>query len=104
MPAQYRPRRGLPPYLLSAAHDQGALFKATCGCSRPRWYVPADLMTLFGDIDCSMLDQLMPCGECGSSMRVSVFHATAAERQQIRVQRLERVWTVRRASWRTERA
>lgn len=103
MPEQYRPKRNLPPYRLSAAHDQAALVRAVCYCSRPRWYVPADLITLFGDIDCNELERRMPCGKCRSEMRVEIRHPTAAERQRIRVMRLDKVWTVRRASWRREK-
>ncbi|WP_127523655.1 hypothetical protein [Mesorhizobium sp. Z1-4] len=106
MPEQHRQRRGLPPYRLSAARDQGALFKAVCYCGsgRARWYVPADLITLFGDIDCSSVGALMRCESCREPMRVAVQHPTAGERQAIRVRRLERVWTVRRAKWRVESA
>lgn len=103
MPDQHRTSRNRPLFLLSAARDNGDLVKAACGgCSKPRWYRPADLITLFGDIPCELLEARMPCERCSHPLRISVTHPSAAERETIRVRRLERVWAVRKAEWREE--
>lgn len=103
MPEQHRPRRGLPPFLLGAARDNGSLIHARCGgCSPARYYLPADLIELFGDIPVESLEYRMRCEKCQALLSVCTMHPTAAERMNIRLRRLDRVWTVRRASWRSE--
>jgi len=103
MPEQHRPPRNHIPLKLSAAHRNGSLIEAHChGCSPARYYLPEDLMRLFDDIPVFELRYRMPCERCGKEMNVATKNPTAAERMQMRVRRLDRVWTVRRASWRVE--
>jgi hypothetical protein len=100
MPESYRDKRGLPPYLLSAAVKNGTLIEAKC-CGT-RWYVPQDLITLYGDIPVMNLERHMRCGKCRELMRVRATSPLAEERQKIRLRRLDKVWWVRRASWKWE--
>lgn len=87
--------------MLSTAVKNGSLVKASCaGCSPPRWYHPEDLMRLFGDIPALNLEREMRCRECRAEMDVRVKNPLAEERQKIRVLRLDKVWWVRRVSWR----
>lgn len=103
MPEPYRPNRGLPPFMLSAAAKNGSLVKASCvGCSPPRWYLPADMIRLFGDIPAINLERKMRCRACGADMDVRVTSPLPEERQKIRLHRLDKVWWVRRASWRLD--
>jgi uncharacterized Zn finger protein len=89
--------------MLSAAVRNGSLVEARCGgCSPARWYHPADLIRLYGDVPALNLERLMHCGACGSLMSVRVTTPLAEERQKIRLRRLDRVWWVRRVSWRDE--
>lgn len=105
MPEQYRPKRGLQPYLLSSADRQRALIQARCvGCTPPRWYAPADLMQLFGDIPVINLEGIMRCGTCRAVMNIRSTIPTSAERQRIVLRRLDAVWWVRRVRWRDEKA
>lgn len=104
MPEQYREKRGLPPFMLSSAVKNGSLVEARCvGCSPARWYHPADLIQLYGDVPAANLERLMRCGNCRSPLNVKVASPTAEERQKIRLRRLDRVWWVKRVSWRNER-
>ena len=105
MPEPYRPKRGLEPYMLSAAVKNGNLAEARCGgCSPPRWYDIGDLLKLYGDIPAINLEAVMPCETCGQrGMRVNVTSPIAADRQKIRVRRLDRVWWVRKTKWVEER-
>ena len=89
--------------MLSTAAKNGSLVKASCvGCSAPRWYQPGDMIQLFGNIPAMNLEGLMRCRECGSELNVRVESPLAADRQKIRLTRLDKVWWVRRASWRVE--
>ncbi|MGE3365574.1 MAG: hypothetical protein AB7I34_19235 [Rhizobiaceae bacterium] len=103
MPENYRPKRGLAPYMLTGAIKNGALVEVKCpGCSPPRWYRPEDLMTLFGDVPCINLERIMRCGRCGLHVTTRVTVPTGEERQILNIRRLDRVWWVRRVSWRNE--
>lgn len=103
MLAKYRPWRDGPLFKISAAAGNDSLIKAYCpACPPARWYHPDDLITLYGDIPVASLHTKMRCGRCRNSMRVDIETPSAAERQKIRVRRLNRVWWVRRASWRYE--
>jgi hypothetical protein len=103
MPESYRPKRGLAPYMLSGAVKNGALVGAKCpGCSPPRWYLPDELIRLFGDVPCINLERIMRCGKCGMHLTVRVTVPSGDERQRLRVRRLDRVWWVRRVTWRDE--
>jgi hypothetical protein len=88
-------------YVLSNAHQGGALIRATCGgCSPTRHYMPEDLIRLFGDIAIADLGERMACERCRRPMRVRSVHPTAAERIGLRVRRLDEVKLVRRVRWR----
>ncbi len=91
------------PLLLSQAVRTRSLVRANCtGCSPARWYHPEDLLTLYGNIPAINLGMKMKCGRCGSFLTVRVDTPVAEERQKIRLRRLDRIWWVRRVSWRDE--
>lgn len=103
MPEQHRPRRGVQPYMLGEAVDNGSLVKARCGgCSPVRWYHPKDLITLYGNIPARNLARQMRCGRCKALLTVDVTTPTAEERQNLRLRRLDGVWWARRVRWREE--
>lgn len=103
MPESHRPKRGLAPYMLTGAVRNGALVEAKCpGCSPPRWYLPDDLIKLFGDVPCLNLERIMHCGKCGLPVTINVTVPPADERQRLRIRRLDKVWWVKRVSWRDE--
>ena len=79
-------------WTLSKAHDSGQLVRVTCvHCSVKRWYAPADLQRLLGDIP-------------ADAIRMASFERpSAAERQAIKLRRLAEVRTVRKVIWRDER-
>jgi hypothetical protein len=100
LPKQNRDKRGLPPFMLSSAVRNGSLVEARCvGCSPLRWYHPADLILLYGDVPAI---RLMRCGRCRSLLNIKVTSPLTEERQKIRLRRLDRVWWVGSVSWRDE--
>jgi len=100
MPEEYR-KKGLQPLMLSDAARNGSLLRIRCvGCSPARWYEPIDMIKLFGNIPALNLEREMKCETCGGHPYVEVRSATAQERQQIKIRRLDRVWWVRRVRWR----
>lgn len=102
MPEPYH-YKGLPPLMLSDAVRNGSLLKLRCvGCSPARWYHPADLIQLFGNIPALNIERKMKCPACGGHPFVEVKSLSAEERLQIKVRRLHRTWWVRRVVWREE--
>ncbi len=69
-------------------------------CFTKRWFEPADLIKLMGDLDTDELDGKMVCVKCGTnSTRGETRSLTARERQTIRVRRLKEIKMVRRVIW-----
>lgn len=103
MPEQHRLKRGVAPLMLTDVERNGSLVMASCvGCSPTRWYHPADLLTLYGDMPAQNLERIMRCGACGQVMNVRVRSPSAEELQKLRMRRLDKIWWVRRVSWRDE--
>lgn len=99
------PRRRTLIVLLSWAHQRGDLVKVTCGhCPGERYYLPGDLLQVFGDLDVNALPRRMRCGRCGrrGNMEVDVRPLPAAERQRVTVRRLVEVKVRRIPVWRDE--
>jgi hypothetical protein len=91
-------------WTLSKAHDSGQLVRVGCvHCSVKRWYAPADLQWLLGDIPADAIR--MRCERCKKTewIRASFERPSAAERQAIKLRRLAEVRTVRKVVWRDER-
>jgi hypothetical protein len=59
-------------------------------CPGWRYYEPADLQRLLGDIDANAVERRMKCERCGKgdSMQAEVLIPVAAERTQLTMQRL----------------
>ena len=88
-------------YVLSNAHEHGALVRVTCaGCSPMRHYFPADLIRLFGDLPVMDVEDRMSCERCRQPVRVRAVHPTAVERIGMRVRQLDEVKMVRKVRWR----
>ena len=103
MPEPYRPKRGLQPYMLSSAVRDGCLVETKCvGCSPARWYRPEDMVKLFGDIPAVNLERVMRCEKCSSNLYVSVTVPLPEVRAKIRIRRIDRIWWVKRVSWKYE--
>lgn len=103
MPDNVKPKRGLAPLMLSQAAASNALVAARCvGCSRARFYEPSDLMLIFGDVPALNLNAMMRCEQCRETLSVKVTNPSASDRQKVGVRRIDRMWWVRRVSWREE--
>ena len=67
MPEPYWPKRKGPPYRLSNAAKNGPLASVRCTyCKRQRYYLIADLITAFGDVECDELIHVakLHCRKC----------------------------------------
>lgn len=90
MPDQPPKRRHLM-WMLSRAIENGQVVWVECGyCRGRRYYEPADLMKLFGDVDVNRLARRMRCERCGrnDNMGCDVYLPVAAERAAMTMRRL----------------
>lgn len=91
---------------LCDAHNAGQYIKVRCGlCHGPtRYYYPADLMRLLGDVPVIALQALMRCEKCGHKqyLDIDVVKASAAERAAFKVRRLVEVKVKKLPVWREE--
>jgi len=73
-------------------------------CRVRRFYLPGDLVQLFGDRPFEEVGRRMRCERCkhGGEVDVGMLLPTAKEREAIRVRRLVEIRTVRRPVWRDE--
>jgi hypothetical protein len=87
------------------AHASGQLVRVSCHCrDGERYYEPADLIQIFGDVDVYRLDQAMKCERCGRrDVDVDVRLPSAMERAKIKVRRLVEIKVTKRPVWREER-
>jgi uncharacterized Zn finger protein len=103
MPESHRARRYNAPLMLTEASSAQSLVKATCsGCSPTRWYDPGDLVRLYGDVPAMNLSRMMRCGRCGDHLHVEIRSPDPAERQRIKVRRIDSIWWVKRVRWRED--
>jgi hypothetical protein len=99
------PRRRTLIVLLSWAHARGHLVQVGCGFhSGVRYYVPDDLIRLFGDVDVQSLERKMKCSRCGrgDNMEVDLRLPSAAERQRMTIRRLVDIRVKRIPVWRDD--
>jgi hypothetical protein len=98
------PRRRKLIWLLSSAHDAGQLVRVSCHRhDDARYYRPADLIQIFGDVDVNRLDQSMKCELCGrQDLDIDVRLPSAMERDRIKVRRLVEIKVTKRPVWREE--
>lgn len=92
-------------WTLSRAHDVGQIVGVRCGhCPGKRFYQPADLMQLLGNVECYSLEVLMKCERCGRGDEISatVFIPLAEERQKMKLRRLVAIKIRRVPVWRDE--
>lgn len=93
-------------WLLSSAHDAGQLVRVSCGYHDDRrYYRPADLIQIFGDIDVNRLGRLMKCERCGrrDNIDVEARLLPAQERDRITVRRLVEIKIRKLPVWREDR-
>jgi predicted metal-binding protein len=105
MPEPSRTPRTYVPWTLSKAHDTGQLVCVSCGlCPGKRYYRPADLKVVFGDMDAHSLAPFMKCERCGKKdyMRAELVTPIGEEAVRIKVRRLVRIKTKRVPVWRDD--
>jgi hypothetical protein len=91
-------------WTLSKADESGQVVRISCvHCHLKRWYAPADLQQLLGDIPAGAIR--MRCERCRKTewIRASFERPSAAERQAIKLRRLAGIKMVRKVIWRDER-
>ena len=92
--------------MLFRAHDAGQLIGVRCNlcAGRKRYYLPIDLIRLFGDLSIAEAAQRMKCEKCGHHdyLRAEIVNASAAERQAIKVRRLVGVKMRKVPVWRED--
>lgn len=92
-------------WTLTKAHDAGQLVRVVCQhCRITRYFYPADLRELMGDIGVDRIEGKMTCQQCGSRewLEAHFDSLTAVQRQKLPVRKLVRIKTIRRAVWRDE--
>lgn len=92
-------------WTLSRAHNVGQIVGVRCGhCPGKRYYHPADLMQLLGNVECCHLEMLMKCERCqrGDEISTQVFIPLAEDRQKMKVRRLVAIKIKRVPVWRDE--
>lgn len=102
MPEPYWPKHKHA-YLLSHAHANGSLIRIECRhCRIVRFFEPLDLKQVFGNIEVDELAEKMCCGRCRERwwMRVNQELPTAAQRMTMTIRRLDKVYHVKRVTWR----
>jgi hypothetical protein len=72
--------------------------------SRKRFYYPADLIQLLGDVECYHLETLMSCErcQCGDEISARVFIPITADRQKMKLRPLVAFKIRRVPVWRDE--
>jgi hypothetical protein len=92
-------------YTLSDALQFGQIVLVQCSaCAVKRYYDPADLIRLMGDLPTHMVDRQMKCERCSTRdhLRVDIQRLSAADRQTIKLRRIDSIRWVRRIIWRDE--
>lgn len=91
---------------LSDAHASRQYVKVKCGLCHgaARYYYPADLVRLLGDVPVLSLRDVMRCEKCGRRqyLDIDVLSASAAERATFRVRRLVEVKVKKLPVWRED--
>lgn len=106
MPEPYWPKRK-GAYLLSDAHALGHLARIECRyCKIARLYSLDDLRQVLGNIEVDDVAHAMRCQKCGEkrTLRIDTILPGATERQGMIIRKLEKIYYVRRATWRDEKA
>src|SRR5262245_48494106 len=92
-------------WTLSKAHDAGQLVRVRCQhCNIRRYYEPADLQRLIGDVGVDQVAGGMRCENCHKTewLAATFCHLSGAERAAVHVRRLAKIKMVRRVTWRDE--
>ena len=102
MPEPYAPKRGT--YPLSRLVDNLQLVRVSCSyCKRSHVYYPADLIQIFGDVDCDSLMVRMSCEGCDNgSINVKGFVASGREAVGLKIRRLVAIKVRRVPIWRED--
>jgi hypothetical protein len=105
MPEQPPSNRKRPLHPLSVADQIGQIARVSCQfCRITRHYSPGDLVQLIGDVGIDRVQHRMRCEKCGRSdyLVARLILPTELERQSIKLRRLDKVWWVKKVSWRDE--
>jgi len=98
MPEPYWPKRKVS-FTLMDAHKTGILLRAHCRYDKQeRFFLPADLAKLYGDIEVDDVMYLMRC-RCGRHLDIGSAYLTAEQKQTMKVRRLVKVYYQRRTVW-----
>ena len=92
--------------ILSDVDRWGNHIRVRCSwCRTTRFFLPADMQTLFGDIEIDHLDRKLTCGKCGRRdyVHVNSISLTAQQKANTTLRRLEKIKMVRRVGWRDEK-
>lgn len=92
--------------ILSDAHAWGHHIRVRCSaCRITRFFLPEDMLTLFGDIEVHHVERKLHCDRCGGKDYVSATGVSLAANQKagMTLRRLERIKMVRRVIWRDEK-
>jgi hypothetical protein len=104
MPEPYWPKHQ--GFALSDAHALGRIVRVGCGYHKTaRFYRPADLKEIFGDIQVDDLATRMYCEKCGSPgyAQIDCLSPSIAELQTMTIRRLVRIKWERRLIWEDEK-
>jgi DNA-directed RNA polymerase subunit RPC12/RpoP len=96
--------RGVP-WTLMNAHNAGQVARITCRhCNIKRYYKPAELREVYGNVPIAALRANMRCVACGKSEYIDaeLTHLNAEEAVTVRLRRLVEIRFVRRVIWRDE--
>lgn len=104
MPEPYWPKRK-GSYTLFDARKNDSLARIACRyCKRTHNYTLDDLRTVFGDIEVDDVVLQMRCSGCHNrhTLAIELISPSAADRQSMTIRRVDRIYYVRRVTWRDD--
>jgi hypothetical protein len=102
MPEKTTRSRAERAFCLSDADRQRQIVRVFCHyCRKERRYLPADLVTIFGDLSAYKVAEKMRCESCGRSDYIAAECKSyyGADLEQLRVRRLVGIKTVQVPIW-----
>jgi hypothetical protein len=106
MPEPYWPKRK-GSYTLAAASRNSQFARLRCRyCKIERYYLIADLITVFGNVECDDMLYMRDwrCTSCKerNTLDMQIGDPSAAVRQQINIRKIDRIEYVRKINWTDE--
>ncbi|MET3593270.1 putative nucleic-acid-binding Zn-ribbon protein [Mesorhizobium shonense] len=92
-------------WTLTHAHDAGQVTGIRCArCNVTRYYKPAELREVIGNVTIDEVREKVRCQKCGSRewMGAELFHPTGEQAHTIRYRRLVQIRWEKRVIWRDE--